>query len=204
MLKQQREFISQVLECPVYMDYSASECMRMGFECRYQNGYHMDIYNYYFEYLNGSRYANSNEIGDIVVTNLNNYVFPFIRYRIGDQAEPSRQLCQCGINLPMARISGRSTDIITTPAGKQLTGHFFTVLFEYMDNYVKQFRVIQIKKDELLIQVVPEEEINKDVIADIEKETLDYVDKSMAVRVVLVEEIEIDQTGKKRLMVPIK
>ncbi len=39
LLKQQGDYIAEVFGCPVYQDYGASECMRMGFECRCRNGY---------------------------------------------------------------------------------------------------------------------------------------------------------------------
>jgi len=122
LLTQQRNYISKIFHCPVYLDYGASECMRMGFECKHQNGYHMDIYNYYFEYLKNGKYTKNNELGEIIVTNLSNYIFPFIRYRVGDAAVTSNQMCKCGINLPLVnKIGGRITDIITTPNKKELS-----------------------------------------------------------------------------------
>ena len=92
------------------MDYGASECMRMGFECKYYTGYHMDIYNYYFEYLNNGVPVKKDESAEIIVTNLNNYVFPFIRYRLGDEAILSDQTCECGLHFPLVKkINGRIT-----------------------------------------------------------------------------------------------
>lgn len=162
----------------------------------------MDIYNYYFEYLKDESHANSNETGEIIVTNLNNYVFPFIRYRVGDAAVLSGRSCVCGLNLPVVkRIGGRITDIITTPTGKDLTGLFFAVLFEYLHKYVRQFQVIQAEDNELLVKIIPTDEINEGVIKDLEKRIYDYADRSMAVKVVLTEEIAIGESGKKRLMI---
>jgi phenylacetate-CoA ligase len=205
LLKPQRDYISEVFRCPVYRDYSASECMRMGFGCKCQNGYHMDIYNYYFEYLDGSGYAKENTIGEIVVTNLNNYVFPFVRYRIGDLGEPCRRVCRCGTNLPMvSTLCGRSSDIITTPAGKDLTMRFFEVFFQYLDKYVRQFQVVQTTPEELVVRIVPTERMNESVSEHIQEEILNYAERSMTVKIVRVEEIEMETTGKRQLMVPLR
>ena len=204
LLKQQRDCISEVFGCPVYRDYSASECMRMGFDCRRQNGYHMDIYNYYFECLDGSGHAGDNRAGEIVVTNLNNYVFPFIRYRIGDLGEPCQGVCGCGVNLPLMRtLRGRPSDIITTPAGKDITVQFFTGFFEYLDRYVRQFQVVQSARDALLVRIVPTEQMNEGVRGHIESEILSYVERSMTVQLAYVDEIAPEVTGKRRLLVPL-
>ncbi|MCL5281480.1 MAG: hypothetical protein M1376_16405 [Planctomycetes bacterium] len=204
LLQQQRDYISEVFRCPVYRDYSASECMRMGFECRCQKGYHMDLYNYYFECLDGSGHAGDNGAGELVVTNLNNYVFPFIRYRIGDLGEPCHGVCECGIHLPLMRtLHGRPSDIITTPAGKDITVQFFTGFFEYLDQYVRQFQVVQTAPDVLLVRVVPTEQMREGVREHIESEIRSYVQASMTVQVACVDEIALEATGKRRLLVPL-
>jgi phenylacetate-CoA ligase len=204
LLKQQKDYIAEVFGCPVYQDYSASECMRMGFECRCRNGYHMDLYNYYFEYLDGSEYAKDDCLGEIVVTNLNNYMFPFIRYRIGDLGEPCTGVCRCGINLPVMRaLGGRPSEIITTPAGKDITMPYFAAFFEYLERYVRQFQVVQSARDALVARVVPTEQMSDAVKEHIKNEILNYVERSMTVKVECVDEIATEVTGKRRLIVPL-
>lgn len=203
LLEHQKSIISTNLHCPVYMDYSASECMRMGFECKYQNGYHMDIYNYFFEYINDKNdYAKNDEIGDIVVTNLNNYIFPFIRYRIGDAVLVSDQLCQCGIKLPIVKkIFGRAMDIIKTPIGKSISIDVFYYEFELLYEYVNLFRVIQIENDELLIKIVPTDIMNEEKRISIENLIRNLTENSMKVTVELMQEIPPLKSGKKRVVI---
>jgi phenylacetate-CoA ligase len=204
LLRQQRDYISEVFECPVYQDYSASECMRMGFECTCRNGYHMDLYNYYFEYLGESGYAKEDGTGEIIVTNLNNYVFPFIRYQVGDRGEPCRGVCRCGVPLPMMRtLSGRSSDLITTPTGKDITPESFTVFFEYLDRYVRQFQVVQSARDALIIRIVPAEPLRDDIRGQIEEKIRGLVEASMTIQVMCVSEIALEATGKRRFVVPL-
>jgi phenylacetate-CoA ligase len=203
LLEQQRLIISTTFNCPVYMDYGASECMRMGFECKYKNGYHMDIYNYFFEYLKGNNNStNGDQIADLIVTNLNNYLFPFIRYKTGDGVLVSNLSCQCGINFPLVKnIYGRITDPIKTPTGKELSGGVFFVEFEYLYEYINQFQVIQIKKDELLVKIVPNDKMNEEKIESIKKLVYDLTEKSMKVTVNLVKEIPPLKSGKKRVVI---
>ena len=36
------------------------------------------------------------EVGYVITTDLNNYVFPFLRYKVGDMAYIKKELCSCG------------------------------------------------------------------------------------------------------------
>ncbi|MCD4664989.1 MAG: hypothetical protein K8R68_06925 [Bacteroidales bacterium] len=203
LLPQQKQYISKIFNCPVYMDYGASECMRMGFECKYQNGYHMDIYNYYFEFLKkDDAYAHNHETGEIIVTNLNNYVFPFIRYRVGDTAVVTSQMCKCGINYPLVeRISGRKADIIRTPAGVDIPVSLFAAIFEHFQEYVWQYQVIYESKDRLLVKIVPTEDFNEKNRIDIEEQIYNLIDKSMKVEVTPVKEIAAETSGKTKVAI---
>jgi phenylacetate-CoA ligase len=201
VLEHERRIISTNFHCPVYIDYSAAECLRMGFECKYQHGFHMDIYNYFFEYIKDNNYAKNNEIGDVVVTSLNNYVFPFIRYRLGDRVQVSNMSCKCNVNFQMVeKVYGRVTDPFITPSGKDLKLIFFEE-FELLYDYVNQFQVIQIKNDELLVKIVPNDSMNEDKRINIEKRIHELTEESMKVTVILVPEISLLKTGKKRAII---
>lgn len=198
LLKQQKQFISDTFHCPVFMDYGASECPRMGFECTKNNGYHMDIYNYFFEYIKDGMHVKGNESAEIIVTNLNNYIFPFIRYRIGDIAELTSQQCDCDINLPIIKnIHGRIHSSIITPHGKEIPNGFFSVYLEYYYESIYQYQVIQTKKDEITLKLVPAKKIEKETLDKIKKWVMDLCENTMNVKIVLTDEILPGKNGKK-------
>ena len=81
--------------------------------------------------------------GDILITQLNNYTMPFIRYRIGDIGRLSGEMCPCGNQLPiLAELLGRSTATFRTKAGTLIHGGYFTQQF-YDIIGVNQFQLIQ-------------------------------------------------------------
>jgi phenylacetate-CoA ligase len=146
--------------------------------------------------------ANNNEPGEIIVTNLNNYVFPFIRYRIGDEAIVSNQSCKCGINLPLVKaINGRITDTIITPNNKQLPGLFVADIFDRLSKFVRQYQIIQVEDNELLVKIIPTDKMTKKKIKEIEKHIYDCTERSMAVKIDLVKEISFEKSGKRRLVI---
>jgi len=81
---------------------------------------------------------------------------------------------------------------------------FFEVFFQYLDKYVRQFQVVQTTPEELVVRVVPTERMNESVSEHIQEEILNYAERSMTVKMVRVEEIAMEATGKRRLMVPLR
>jgi phenylacetate-CoA ligase len=66
---------------------------------------------------------------NVVVTDLDNLAFPFIRYRNGDRAVAADQLCSCGRqHQVLSRILGRIGDVIVGPSGNRVHPEFFTHL----------------------------------------------------------------------------
>ena len=56
-------------------------------ECEAHDGHHVVAEGYIVEILRDGKPALPGEIGEVVITDLNNYCMPFLRYRIGDLAE---------------------------------------------------------------------------------------------------------------------
>ena len=138
----------------------------------------------------------SGERGEIVLTDLHNYSFPFIRYKVEDVGILSDEKCSCGRGLPLIReILGRTRDFVVTPSGKLIHGGFFSHIFWEKIEGVIQFQVIQEKVDELLIKIIPnsdftDESIQK--IGDIIRLRMGNVN----VKVVLTDKIPIPESGK--------
>jgi phenylacetate-CoA ligase len=85
------------------------------------------------------------ELGHVVLTRLDGYSMPLIRYRLGDLAikEDESKECKCGRPFPMIKkIIGRDTDVVRSPTGNALIIHFFTAIFEHFSE-IKQFQVYQ-------------------------------------------------------------
>ena len=204
LLPQQIDLISNTFHAQVYLDYGASECMRMGFECKQHKGYHMDIYNYYFEYLDDNNQpCKYDENANIIVTNLNNYIFPLIRYKIGDQCIPTQQNCTCGINYPLvSEITGRKSDAIITPKNDEISLNSFTAVMKYYMDYIIQYQLIYYENTKSLnIKIIPKKTIIPTIINEIKDKISKLTDFSMEIKIELVEDIPFDENGKTRLLV---
>jgi len=116
-----RTTIERVFGCKVFNSYGCREVSQIATECEVHNGLHIVFENQFVE-LDGQ---------GILVTNLNNFVMPFIRYRIGDLAASiDESQCACGRFSPrIINLLGRDNDNIELPCGKIVNGEFFEFLF---------------------------------------------------------------------------
>lgn len=150
-----RRLIEAALGAPVYDEYRGSEALWMAGECRRQDGLHIFSDARRIEVLDSQgRPLPPGEVGDIVVTDLTNRVFPIIRYRMGDRGSLMDGVCGCGITLPrMAQPEGRTTDIVRLPSGKALN-HRMMAMFAAHPEAVRLFQVHQRADYSIAVRVV--------------------------------------------------
>lgn len=81
--------------------YGCPELSGIAHECEAHDGHHVAAESYIVEVVNGHLPARPGEEGEIVVTDLNSFSVPLIRYRTGDRATAMEQTaCRCGRGLP--------------------------------------------------------------------------------------------------------
>ncbi|MGH1485284.1 MAG: phenylacetate--CoA ligase family protein [Cellvibrionaceae bacterium] len=100
--------------------YSSQEAGYIALQCPKHNHYHIQAETTIVEILNDQdQPCQPGEMGRVIITPLQNYAMPLIRYEIGDYAIPGKT-CDCGINLPVIeKILGRTRNIVSYPDGKK-------------------------------------------------------------------------------------
>jgi phenylacetate-CoA ligase len=202
LTKHARTYIEDVFQCKVYDDYSCLEFSAVASECRMQN-LHVAADNVILEVLdsNGNRLP-AGEPGRIVVTSLNNYSMPYIRYEIGDIGALSTEKCSCGRNFPMLKaIVGRCDDFLVMPSGQFMDPQTIVFQIETIEE-VKEFRVVQEENKDLVISIVPHGEVNfpkirNEISAKIKK----VLNGSIHVDIVETQTLDRGTTGKHRSII---
>jgi phenylacetate-CoA ligase len=199
LFAQQREAIQTAFAAPVFNFYGSREINNLAAECPHHRGLHVMASGRIVEITDDKGTPlPAGETGHIVVTDLSEPAFPFIRYLIGDMGRLSTESCPCGRSYPLLDgIVGRSSDILTI-AGKQIHGEFFTHLF-YGHPEVKQFQVVQETADRLVVKIVSEHaDPDTAFVTDgIRKKTGDGV----TIEIQRVDRIETTSSGKYRFTV---
>ncbi|NOT55530.1 MAG: phenylacetate--CoA ligase family protein, partial [Deltaproteobacteria bacterium] len=154
-----RRLLQEVFNTRVYNEYGCGELGTIAHECE-KGSLHVNTENMIVEIVNGVSPCGPNELGEVVVTELNNLAMPLVRYRLGDFAKFSPQPCPCGRNLPIIKeVAGRAYDMVYDSGGKIFHGEFFMYIFEEVKKKrlgVKAFQVVQKDFDHFIIKIHPD------------------------------------------------
>lgn len=196
---QQRQLIEETFGCKVFDRYASLELGALGSQCEFQTGLHISVESAYVEILDESgRPTRPGEPGNIVVTNLNNYGMPFIRYCIEDIGAWHRDdQCPCGRALPMLKlIQGRRIDMFKTKDGRTVWGGFASPMFG-MEG-VKRFQVVQKSLDLIVVRIVKEGKLDQARLDTIERSVKIAMGDDVEVRFEFLDEIPVLDSGKYR------
>ena len=195
-----RKLIEEAFGCKVYDKYGSREFSGIAYECEAHTGHHVIGEGYILEVLKGGEPAKPGEIGEVVITDLNNYCLPFIRYRIGDLAvatDPSFE-CPCGRGLPLVgNIEGRVQSIIQGTDGRYVPGTFFAHCLKDFDHAIARFQVVQDEPGALKFFVVKAGRYSEDVMDEVKAIFRQYLGPDLRIDVEFVENIEMVRTGKR-------
>ena len=193
-----RELIENNLNCEVYDKYGSREFSGIAYECNKHFGHHVVAENYIVEILKDKKPAKENEVGEIVITDLNNYCMPLIRYRIGDLAKSlGTKACDCGRGLPLiGDIQGRVQSIIIGANGKYLPGTYFSHLFKDFEFIVQQYQVIQTKVDVIDIKIVKALRFEENLFNKLIDTISNTLGKQTKININFVKNIPLIKTGK--------
>lgn len=200
----QRDLIQSVFGCPVFEEYGCSELILIAHQCP-AGRMHLASENVFVEFILNGNPKSPEELGDIIITDLNNYYLPLVRYRTGDKGKGIEGECSCGRGLPlMGKIVGRDNDMIILENGKLVHPMLFTEILEGLmkrGNQVRQFRVIQKSKKDFLVSIVVENG-QESIIADyFSKMARQYLENNVHFNFEFVDSIPREKSGKLRFFI---
>lgn len=198
----QREIIEEVFSCSVFDRYGSREFSSVAHECKERRGLHIFSDLFFVEVIHESgRPAESGEVGELVVTDLNNLYMPFVRYRTGDLAVPTDRTCACGRGFPLLdRIEGRAFDFIVTPSGKRVGGFFWTWLSRAVPG-IKQFQIEQRSRGEVTFRIVPGPDWDNGNQQILEEKIKETCGESFRVKFMIADEIPLTPSGKSKFII---
>ena len=185
-----RKNIKEIFSCPVYNRYGSREVGDMA--CG-QDKLSLSFWNHNLEVLD--EVGGKSENGKIIVTTLNNYSMPFIRYDIGDVAS----VAEVKNIFELKKVFGRSMEMFKTRDGKIIPSEFFIhfIGVVYNNNAIAKFQVIQKEYDDILIKVVVRDKKNfNDNRINIENAIKKEMGNNCKINWNFVNDIESAKSGK--------
>lgn len=202
LLPHQRKLMEEVFQCKLFDTYGCGDGMGGATECDAHGEFHVCEECSIMQIVDkNGKEVHDGEEGEIVLTALYNYGFPFIRYAPGDMAVKSERVCACGRETKMIRVlNGRSSDNFKLANGKILNG--LSLPFEELTEEVAQFQVVQVATDKVELLIVPKIHDLAPKREEALRKLLEYhCGEGISVEVKVVNEIEVPYSGKRRYVI---
>lgn len=155
-----RQTISRAFHAPVYDNYVATEAHPMANQCSCQvdageRSLHIHSDYRHLEFVDDvGRPMPVGEVGDILVTDLGDKVFPIVRYRLGDRGRALPGKCRCGRPYPlMDAVHGRSFDFIYLK-DRRIMGECWATAFDDCLYAIHNFQIHQFADKSVELSVV--------------------------------------------------
>ena len=192
-----RNSAEAVFDVKIFNRYGGREVGLIAMECA-EGRMHINCRDLYLEIDSPDPYT---QPGDILITQLNNYVMPFIRYRIGDIGVLSDEMCPCGNQLPLlADLLGRSTATFRTRTGTLIHGGYFTQQF-YDVQGVSQFQLIQETLDRCVLKLVINAQWREATRHYLVQKIQEALGVDVVVEVAFVDNIPLPASGKREFTI---
>ena len=195
-----RDAIEQAFGARVFDKYGSREFSGIAYECPESRDHHVMDESYIVELLVDGRPARPGETGEVVITDLNNFSVPLIRYRIGDLAvavEP-KAVCPCGRSLSrIGRIEGRTQAIVHCADGTWLPGTFFAHFFKDYEYAIRFFQVHQTEVGTMTLRLVKNPRFTQEALDELLEGLRGFTGQEMDIQIEFVDEIPLGVTGKR-------
>ncbi len=195
MSSAQRTEIEAVFGAPVYDHYRCGEFPWIAGECSQHDGMHTFADLRKVEVVGKDDHAvPAGTMGETVITDLTNRVFPLIRYRLGDRTSLIDGVCACGVTLPrIGAVAGRVTEAAHLPGGEVIAGDFLTEIFVKSPQAVRQFQIHQQADYSIVLRcILGSSPDSRSAVDEVVQELRNIVNDSVPVRLELVDSIPHD------------
>ena len=143
------------------------------------------------------------EVGRVVVTDLANYVMPFVNYEIGDWAVAGEG-CPCGRGFPtLVSLEGRLGEVLRTPTGRTVLPIAlcrFLNIRARAHPYIWEYQAVQTVPERVEFRVVPTARLTPDRVDWLRVQLEGVLGPGVRVTVDRVERIPVEASGKRLLV----
>ena len=143
----QRRLIEKAFGAPVCNEYGSCECRWIAFQNPGHEGLRVNTEHVHIEFL-PDQCGEGHGYGRTLLTNLEDTVFPLIRYENGDRGR--------WLDYPyIDSVKGREVESFILPSGKIINGEYLTTIFDGAPDLVYGFRAVQHGDLSITIEYIP-------------------------------------------------
>ena len=192
LMPEHRMLFKKVFNASTFDQYGGGEIGGIAFECDKHEGLHI---------AEERAIVEINELNELIISDLDNYTMPFIRYWNADQAIISDKKCSCGRQSQLiTQIMGRTCDYVIGINGQFLHwAYFWHLVFDSniaKTRNLRKFQIVQNTKTAIMIRLIADKlsfEEEDFIVSDIKKRLGEII-----IEFSYEQDIENTKTGKYR------
>lgn len=180
-------------------NYGTAELGTIGFDCPKNRQQHLLSELFHLEFVRNGRQVAPGELGEILITDLRNRVFPLIRYAVGDVGRYYEGPCECGFEGLLFSVEGRVPEMIVTKRGEAFSGsQIMDALLTFRS--LQAAKVVERRPGFLQVEMVPsgKDEVPSD--AALSEAMSNLLGEEVRVRGRTISRISPEGSGKYRLI----
>lgn len=132
--------------------YGAREIGRIAFECPAHTGLHVNADHLILQTRPITK-DRTEPLQEAIITCLNAYTMPLIRYQLGDICSFAERNCPCGCAFPLiGQMIGRTNDMFTLPSGRLVSPIALGFIIRRFAHY-RQYRLTQESVTAFLLEI---------------------------------------------------
>lgn len=155
LVSEYRRKLEEVFQAPVYDEYGAGDGGILSHECPRQDGLHIEETLCCIEITDkDGNVLPDGEPGYVTTTDLENYVFPFLRYQVGDMAYIRKDPCPCGRQSRVfGEVLGRAGKLVYNKQGVPISPTMLPIMmYPDLDYHKQESQVLYNKIDRFQIR----------------------------------------------------
>ena len=177
-----KEKLQKKFKCYVQTHYSCTEAGEIACECSERHLHINEDWIILEPVDKNNKVIGYDKLSDkVLITNLSNYIEPFIRYELTDRVIVHSEKCKCGKNTHWLEIEGRTDDILEFENGIMIAPMSFYKILEEIEG-ITRFQLIQ--------------RSNKKVFEIAKKELVEYLNSKNIFDVEIILSISEPQANK--------
>lgn len=183
-----RSRIEGLWDAKLFDHVGMTEMGAYGYSCSQQNGIHVNERQFVAEVIDPVTLqpVHEGEKGELVLTNLERYGFPLLRYRTGDMVENRSETCACGnpFRFFHGGIIGRSDDMVIVRGVNIFPQSIEAIVREFPQ--IAEFRIVYYTMEEM-----NQVKVQIESSADIAREVSNRLRERIGLRI----DVEVVETG---------
>jgi len=198
--RQGREELQQIYQVPVVNEYGSSELGPIAYQCP-EGNMHLMFENIYVEVADDDgKPLPPGEAGELILTDLNNYAMPLIRYRSRDFSALRTDTCACGREMPLIdEVTGRDVNRLRATDGRTIHASFALYLIEKLVEMGRshiQFQIVQDKVNHVYLNIVQNDSLRQEDVDYFISELKNIMGQDMQVTVHYLKALQREPSGK--------